>query len=264
MAMEKLHDLHTGGRFDLVVVDTPPTRNALDFLDAPRRLTRFLDHKLFPPAHRPGAQLPASRVGGGPGVPAVDHARRGRRGGSDVLAFFTAFEGMEEGFRQRATAVYDLLEHPDTAFVLVASPRRDAVDEALFFAAKLGEARITVQALVVNRVHPAFGGGLPPRGGAPAPPGSALALLEQNMAELDAVAGRERTYLATLTRKVAPAPPSPSPSCPVTSTTSTASGRSAPPCSPEACGSAHRVRMLSARQAARRSASAGPTSSEKT
>jgi anion-transporting ArsA/GET3 family ATPase len=125
---------------------------------------------------------------------------------ADVLAFFTAFEGMEEGFRERAKAVYDLLEDPATAFVLVASPRRDAVDEALFFASKLAEAGITVQALVVNRVHTTFGENLPPRGGAPAPPGSKLALLERNLAELDAVAGRERTHLKALTRKVAPAP----------------------------------------------------------
>jgi anion-transporting ArsA/GET3 family ATPase len=106
---------------------------------------------------------------------------------------------MEEGFRQRAKAVYDLLEDPSTAFVLIASPRRDAVDEALFFASKLGEAGIAVQALVVNRVHPAFGEGLEHRAGPPSPSGSALA-------ELDAVAMRERSHLAALTQKVAPAP----------------------------------------------------------
>ncbi len=206
MAMEKLHDLHSGGRFDLVVVDTPPTRNALDFLDAPRRLTRFLDHKLFRLLTMPArSYLRAVSVAAQAFLRSITRVVGGEVV-ADVLAFFTAFEGMEDGFRERAKAVYDLLEDPDTAFVLVASPRRDAVDEALFFAEKLAEARITVQALVVNRVHTAFGEGLPPRGGAPAPPGSGLALLERNLAELDAVATRERTHLKALTRKVAPAP----------------------------------------------------------
>ncbi len=206
MAMEKLHDLHADGRFDLVVVDTPPTRNALDFLDAPRRLTRFLDHKLFRLL-----TLPARSYLRAVAVAAQAFLRSITRvvGGAvvaDVLAFFTAFEGMEEGFRERAKAVYDLLEDPNTAFVLVASARRDAVDEALFFASKLGEANIKVQALVVNRVHPVFAERLAVHGGRPAPDGSSLARLERNLAELDAVAERERSYLGALTRKLAGAP----------------------------------------------------------
>ena len=206
MAMEKLHDLHTSGRFDLVVVDTPPTRNALDFLDAPRRLTRFLDHKLFRLLTMPArSYLRAVSVAAQAFLRSITRVVGGEVV-ADVLAFFTAFEGMEEGFRQRAKAVYDLLEDPSTAFVLVASPRGDAVEEALFFASKLAEARITVQALVVNRVHPAFGEGLGPRGGLPAPDGSALALLERNLADLDAVAAHERSHLATLSRQVTPAP----------------------------------------------------------
>jgi len=206
MAMEKLHDLHADDRFDLVVVDTPPSRNALDFLDAPRRLTRFLDHKLFRLLTVPArSYLRAVAVAAQAFLRAVTRVVGGEVV-ADVLAFFTAFEGMEEGFRQRAKAVYDLLEDPTTAFVLVASPSRDAVDEALFFASKLGEANISVQALVVNRVHPVFGEGPPHRGGQPAPPGSALAVLERNLAELEAVAVRERSYLASLAQKVAPAP----------------------------------------------------------
>jgi anion-transporting ArsA/GET3 family ATPase len=206
MAMEKLHDLHADGRFDLVIVDTPPTRNALDFLDAPRRLTRFLDHKLFRLLTMPArSYLRAVAIAAQAFLRAITRVVGGEVV-ADVLAFFTAFEGMEEGFRERAKAVYDLLEDPNTAFVLVASPRRDAVDEALFFAEKLGEANITVQALVVNRVHPAFGADLPPRGGRPAPSESALGRLERNLAELDAVAGRERAHLAGLTRKLAGAP----------------------------------------------------------
>ena len=206
MAMEKLHDLHADGRFDLVVVDTPPTRNALDFLDAPRRLTRFLDHKLFRLLTMPArSYLRAVSVAAQAFLRSITRVVGGEVV-ADVLAFFTAFEGMEEGFRERATAVYDLLEDPATAFVLIASPRRDSVDEALFFASKLGEAGIAVQALVVNRVHPSFGEDLAARSGLPAPPGSALARLERNLAELDMVARRERSHLVDLTRQVAPAP----------------------------------------------------------
>ena len=206
MAMEKLHDLHSDPRFDLVVVDTPPSRNALDFLDAPRRLTRFLDHRLFRLLTMPArSYLRAVAVAAQAFLRSITRVVGGEVV-ADVLAFFTAFEGMEEGFRQRAKAVYDLLEDPNTAFVLIASPRRDAVDEALFFASKLGEAGIAVQALVVNRVHPAFGEGLEHRAGPPSPSGSDLAELERNLAELDAVAMRERSHLAALTQKVAPAP----------------------------------------------------------
>src|SRR3546814_11285086 len=78
----------------------------------------------------------------------------------DAVAFFQAFEGMEEGFRERADAVVGLLSDDDTAFVLVASPRRDTIAEARYFAEKLGEADISVRALIVNRMPPSFGAGL--------------------------------------------------------------------------------------------------------
>ena len=162
--MEKLYELHDETDFDLVVVDTPPTRHALDFLDAPRRLSRFLDHRLFRLLIAPSRGIvkavnvaaqtflrTVSRVVGGDVV-------------DDAVAFFQAFEGMEEGFRQRAARVNELLAADGTAFVLVASPRRDTVEEAHFFAERLGEAGIAVRGLVVNRVHPASGSGDRARG----------------------------------------------------------------------------------------------------
>ena len=164
MAMEKLYELHDETDFDLVVVDTPPTRHALDFLDAPRRLSRFLDHRLFRLLIAPSRGIvkavnvaaqtflrTVSRVVGGEVV-------------DDAMAFFQAFEGMEEGFRQRAARVNELLAADGTAFVLVASPRRDTVEEAHFFADRLGEAGIAVRGLVVNRVHPSFAVGCGGRG----------------------------------------------------------------------------------------------------
>ena len=126
MAMEKLYELHDEGRFDLIVVDTPPTRNALDFLDAPRRLTRFLDNRIFRLL-----VMPARTYMRMVGVATQAFLRTvAKVVGSDVVndavAFFTAFEGMEQGFRERAQRVLELLSEPVTALVLE------------FFAVKVG------------------------------------------------------------------------------------------------------------------------------
>ncbi|MGH3577881.1 MAG: ArsA family ATPase [Mycobacterium sp.] len=156
MAMEKLYELAEEGGFDLVVVDTPPSRHALDFLDAPRRLTRFLENRLFQALMMPtraglrimgmAAQALLRTISKVAGADIV----------ADAVAFFQAFEGMEEGFRVRAARVRELLAEAETAFVLVASPRPDSVDEAVHFAGKLAESGLSVTALVVNRVQPRF------------------------------------------------------------------------------------------------------------
>ena len=156
MAMEKLHELVEEGGFDVVVVDTPPSRNALDFLDAPRRLTHFLENRIFQ------ALMAPTRVGlRFMGVAAQALLRTiSKVAGADIVhdavAFFQAFEGMEEGFRLRAARVRELLVQPGTAFVLVASPRPDSVDEAVHFAGKLEESGMAATALIVNRVQPRF------------------------------------------------------------------------------------------------------------
>jgi anion-transporting ArsA/GET3 family ATPase len=157
MAMEKLHELHEHGDFDLIVVDTPPTRHALDFLDAPRRLVHLLDNRIFRMLMMPTrAYLRVASV-------AVQTFLRtvARVVGSevidDVVAFFRAFEGMEAGFRARALAVEEILAAPGTAFVLLTSPRRDALEEAQFFARQLERGGQSIDALIVNRVHPMFG-----------------------------------------------------------------------------------------------------------
>jgi anion-transporting ArsA/GET3 family ATPase len=207
MAMEKLYELVQSKEFDIVVVDTPPTRNALDLLDAPRRLTRFLENRLF------RALLVPTRMS----LRAVSVATQAllrtisRVAGAeivqDAVGFFQAFEGMEDGFRTRASAVHELLLDPATAYVLVTSARPDAVTEAGFFAEKLAERERRVAALVVNRLAPSFG-----RGDAAADPTSdadgagPLASLETNLATLNAVAAREATAFAGLAAQVAPAP----------------------------------------------------------
>jgi anion-transporting ArsA/GET3 family ATPase len=208
MAMEKLYELHHDGGYDLVVVDTPPTRNALDFLEAPRRLTRFLDHRLYKLLMTPTRGLAravnvaaqaflrtVSKVVGGEVV-------------ADSIEFFTAFDGMEAGFSERAEAVVELLTHDETAFVLVTAPRRDVVEEATFFAEKLHEADIPVRALIVNRVHPHFTDApidtlwLRARTHA----GTELGELYANLAEFTTVAASEDDHLHGLSSRVAPAP----------------------------------------------------------
>jgi anion-transporting ArsA/GET3 family ATPase len=207
MAMEKLYELVNSDEFDIVVVDTPPTRNALDLLDAPRRLTRFLENRLF------RALLVPTRMS----LRAVGVATQallrtiskvaGAEIVQDAVAFFKAFEGMEEGFRTRASAVHELLADPATAYVLVTSARPDAVAEASFFAAKLAERDVAVAALVVNRIAPSFG---TDDGGSAAPAGLAavagLRALEENLAGLNAVAARESAGYAELASQVSPAP----------------------------------------------------------
>jgi anion-transporting ArsA/GET3 family ATPase len=206
MAMEKLYELVHSEEFDIVVVDTPPTRNALDLLDAPRRLTRFLENRLF------RALLMPTRIG----LRAVGVATQallrtiakvaGAEIVQDAVAFFQAFEGMEDGFRSRASAVHDLLADPSTAYVLVTSARPDSVAEAGYFADKLAEREVEVAALVVNRIAPSFGNTDPKDdpGTDHVVPG--LESLEANLAELNAVAAREETAYAGLAARVAPAP----------------------------------------------------------
>lgn len=158
MASEKLYELAVEGDFDLVVVDTPPTRNALDFIDAPQRLAQFLSHPLYRVFMAPKGGI----------VKAVNLAAQaltrsiakvvGAEVIGDAVAFFQAFEGMERGFADRARHVERLLAAPGTAFVLVASPKADTVAEADYFASRLHDHGIRVRGLVVNRMQPSFAG----------------------------------------------------------------------------------------------------------
>ncbi|HEX3980964.1 MAG TPA: ArsA-related P-loop ATPase [Acidimicrobiales bacterium] len=209
MAMEKLFELVEEGGFDLVVVDTPPSRNALDFLDAPRRLTHFLENRLFQ------ALMMPTRAGlKFMGVAAQALLRTiSRVAGADIVrdavTFFQAFEGMEEGFRTRAARVRELLKEDSTSFVLVASPRPDSVDEAVHFAGKLAESDMSVTALVLNRVQPRFADDAQlaaVRSQAGPASGTGLDQLIENLAGYTAASDREEQAYADLVTKVAPAP----------------------------------------------------------
>ncbi len=213
MAAEKLYELHTEHHFDLVVVDTPPTRDALDFLDAPGRLTRFLDHRLYRVLTAPTRlYLKAMNVAAQAFLRTTSRVV-GSEVIADAVAFFQAFDGMEDGFRARAAHVIELLRAPATAYVLVTSPRRDAIDEAVFFAEALARDGIAVAALVVNRVHPRFDGPGGATGGsaaaaaqAVAHAGEPVATAWENLAELRLVAEREAEQLAGLRAGVGAAP----------------------------------------------------------
>ncbi|MEO7836596.1 MAG: ArsA family ATPase, partial [Acidimicrobiales bacterium] len=210
MATEKLYELHEEGRFDLIVVDTPPTRNALEFLDAPRRLTRFLDNRVFRLVVMPSrAYLRAVSVATQAFLRTVSKVV-GSEVISDAVAFFQAFEGMEEGFRDRARSVDELLHSSSAAFVLVTTARRDAVEEGLFFAGRLIDYGFRVEALVVNRLHPRFGAGPAPAGAdrerARSLEGTPLGPFFANLADFRQVAEREEAHFAALAEQVAPAP----------------------------------------------------------
>ncbi|MGH2729837.1 MAG: ArsA family ATPase [Actinomycetota bacterium] len=164
MAMEKLFELHTEGDYELLVVDTPPTRNALDFLDAPKRMTDFFESRVLR-----WFLIPYVKAGGGlmrvANVAATTFLRIVKRiVGAEVLddtaEFFGNLEGMYDGFKQRAREVASLLQSDATSFVVVTSPAEDSVTEATYFASRLNEAGLPFGALVVNRVHPKLGDGI--------------------------------------------------------------------------------------------------------
>jgi anion-transporting ArsA/GET3 family ATPase len=153
MAIEKLWELYHEERYDLLVLDTPPTRNALDFLDAPKRLSRFIDSRSLQFFLRPG-NLGLRVLGRGSGIV---FSLLKRITGIDLIGdlseFFRSFGDMAGGIRERAERVNELLADRRTAFVLVTSPLHDAIDEAIFFHRRLREARMPFGAAIVNRVH---------------------------------------------------------------------------------------------------------------
>jgi anion-transporting ArsA/GET3 family ATPase len=159
MAMEKLGQLRRAQEWDLIVVDTPPSRSALDFLDAPQRLSRFLDGKLLrlltAPAKVGGrAYLRVLNAGFGM-VTGVLSKILGAQVLRDVQTFVTALDTMFGGFRERADYTYQLLRTPGTSFMVVAAPEPDALREASYFVERLASERMPLAGLLLNRVQSA-------------------------------------------------------------------------------------------------------------
>jgi anion-transporting ArsA/GET3 family ATPase len=158
MAMEKLGQLAATGEWDLIIVDTPPSRSALDFLDAPQRMSTFLDGRMIRLLSAP------ARAGGkglrkivGAGFALFAKAVSTILGGqllADASSFVQAFDTMFGGFRERAEATYELLRSDGTAFIVVAAPEPDALREAAYFVERLSAEEMPLAGLVLNRTHP--------------------------------------------------------------------------------------------------------------
>ncbi|MGV9252630.1 ArsA family ATPase [Streptomyces sp. NPDC003697] len=164
MAMEKLGQLRARDEWDLIVVDTPPSRSALDFLDAPKRLGSFLDGRLIRLLTAP------AKLGGRAGMKFLNVGMSMMTGTlgkllggqllKDVQTFVAAMDTTFGGFRTRADATYKLLQAPGTAFLVVAAPERDALREAAYFVERLAAERMPLAGLVLNRVHGSGADGL--------------------------------------------------------------------------------------------------------
>jgi len=164
MAMEKLGQIHRqaarDGSYDLIVVDTPPSRSALDFLDAPERLSSFLDGRfirlLLAPARGPARLMTA-------GLSVITGALSKVLGAQflrDMQTFVAALDTLFGGFRARAEKTFALLQADGTAFLVVAAPEPDALREAAYFVERLGEDRMPLAGLIVNRAGPTPTGAL--------------------------------------------------------------------------------------------------------
>jgi len=154
MAMEKLGQLHAeAGRWDLIVVDTPPARSALDFLDAPEHLSALLDGRFLRLLLHP-TRGPLRFMGAGFSMMSAAMTRiLGAQIISDVQTFVRAFEALFGGFRQRATSTFELLSSRHSTFLVVATPHRDALREAEYFVDRLTEEGMPLSGMVINRVH---------------------------------------------------------------------------------------------------------------
>jgi anion-transporting ArsA/GET3 family ATPase len=201
-AVAKLYELHNSGEWDAIVLDTPPSRDALDFLDAPDRLTRFLEGRALRVLLAPGSAT-RGLVGRGTGLMFSVFARvTGVNMIGDLSSFFGSLGGLLDGFRERARGVELLLRDPATSFLIVTSPEHEPAGEAAFLHARLAEAEMGLGALIVNRFH---GHGLDGHGQEEvtrlltAQLGSALARrVTANLADFDVLARRDRESVEEL------------------------------------------------------------------
>ena len=170
MAVERLYEVALARRYDRLILDTPPTAQAIDFLEAPRRIVDFLDSGALKIALAPwfsddGRLRPTSGLGFvGRGLEQLLDRIVGIRLLRDMSEFFRAFGPLFDGFSSRATETERLLGAPGTLFVLVAGAGEDRIPDTLFFARKLGEAGCRLGPVVVNRVHPDLAGARQPAG----------------------------------------------------------------------------------------------------
>ena len=194
MAAEKLFELHGDDRFDLVIVDTPPTRQALDFLSAPARLRRFIDHPLYRVVIAPSSI--GLRAVSAVSQPVLRTIARvvGAQALDDALAFFRAFQGLDAGFRQRAHDVDRVLHEADTRYFVVTSGQPEPVAEATYFMEQLESQNVGASLIVANRLMPRFGAGSHHNASIPRD-------LVENLAQLEVEAGAEAVALAPIANR---------------------------------------------------------------
>ena len=220
MAMEKLYELHQEARYDLLVLDTPPTRHALDFIDAPERMSRFIEGRSLQFFLKPGRL--GMRVVGRSGGLLFSALKRitGIDLLQDLSEFFQSFGNLAQGFSERAQRVKELLGQRGTTFLLVTAPEREAIDEGVFFWRRLKEARLPFGGVVVNKVHRDFvavngaAAGQDPATGSPDDDlldelkrfldgnGALAATVYENFERYQALAARDRENLARLTERL--------------------------------------------------------------
>jgi anion-transporting ArsA/GET3 family ATPase len=195
MAVERVYELSSSGNYDIVVIDTPPTRNAVELLDAPERLLNFLTHPIVRALLVPtkfslrAASLATSAVTRTIGT-VVGHDLV-----NDVVSFFQAFGSLHDGFVERARSVRDLLGDETTGYVLVTTPRGDALEETRWFANQLERRGVRANGVIVNRVHPRFTDrdpeSLPFAGGT-------LGVHLDNLRDIERAARRDRAAVSVL------------------------------------------------------------------
>ncbi|MGK2877022.1 MAG: ArsA family ATPase [Solirubrobacterales bacterium] len=156
MAMEKLLELHESGDFDLLVLDTPPSRNALDFLDAPKRLARFVEGRALRVFLAPGRFGLKIAGRGGSMLFSAMKKITGVDLLNDLSEFFANFADMASGFSERAQRVDELLRGNNSTFLLICSPENEPVDEAIFFRRVMKEQKLPFCGAIVNKVRPDY------------------------------------------------------------------------------------------------------------
>lgn len=154
MAIERLHQLHTSREYDLVIIDTPPSRDAIDLLEAPDRLVRFLSHPIYRALTMPSRSFARVTNAGTSAFLWIVRRLAGPRLVEDTIEFFRSLSGMEQGLRQRAAEAAVLLRAETTSFVLVSSPRAEAVGESTHLANEILDGGFRLDGVVVNLVHP--------------------------------------------------------------------------------------------------------------
>jgi anion-transporting ArsA/GET3 family ATPase len=203
-AVAKLYELHRSGEWDAIVLDTPPSRDALDFLDAPDRLTRFLEGRALRVLLAPGG-VTRGLFGRGAGLMFSVFARvTGVNLIGELSGFFGSLAGLTDGFRERARGVEQLLRDPVTSFLIVTSPEHEPAREAVFLHAQLGKEKMEFAGLIVNRFHDQGLDGHTPEDVAQLLSGKLGATLAtrvaDNLADFDVLARRDRESVAMLSK----------------------------------------------------------------